>query len=139
VKESHGAEHPGRFAEDEQQHGYSPDVGTASEATARSGDRAFEPPTHEPQWAGRVPSEEEDEGVPATDTEARTPLGVGVSETGRGEEIGAPEPPDRERLGTKGEAERPYGKATAEHGTGVGPHETIDEESPQMPPGDQAG
>jgi hypothetical protein len=139
MKESEGADRPGRFAEDEEQHGFAPDVGTASEEAERAGDKAFDTPPPEPQWPGRVPSKEEEEGVPSTDMDARTPLDVGTSESARAEEIAARQPePSLEPGATKG-AERPYGKPTAEHGTGVGPHETVEEDSPQMPPGDQGG
>jgi hypothetical protein len=140
VKKSHGSERPGRFEENEEQHGYAPDVGTASERAKVSGDRAFDRPPPGPQWEGRVPSKQEREGVPSTDMDARTPLGVGTSQTRRGERIAAREKePGRRHRDTKGKSQRPYGTSTSEHGTGVGTHETVDEESPQMPPGDQAG
>ncbi|MEV5703914.1 hypothetical protein [Actinoallomurus sp. NPDC052274] len=134
MKESEGADRPGRFPEDEEQHGSAPDVGTASEETKQAGDKAFRTPPPEPQWPGRVPSEEEKEGVPSTDMDARSPLGVGTSESARAEEMAS----GRNAEPAEG-ADRPVGEATAEQSTGVGAHETAEEESPQMPPGDQAG
>ncbi len=50
-----------------------------SEQARQAGDRAFGPPPEGPQWPGREPCEAERSGVPATDMEARTPLGVGTS------------------------------------------------------------
>ena len=88
---------------------------------------------------GREISDEERSGVPPTDTGARTPLGVGESQTTRGEEYGAEGEAGRETLGTKGQSERPYGTSDASSATGVDPQEPIDPESPSMPPGDQGG
>jgi hypothetical protein len=121
-------------------HGLAPDVGRGSEEARKAGDRAFGPPPRGPQWPGRVPSEAERHGVPATDTHARTPLGVGTSTMRRSEKIAVTEPePGRRRKGVRGKARRPFGTSEPEHGTGVTPQRPIDEESPHLPTGDQAG
>jgi hypothetical protein len=121
-------------------HGYSPDVGQASDQLRQAGDRAFGPPPPGPQWPGREPSKVERRGVPATDTSARTPLGVGTSTSRRGERIAATEgEAGRRGHGVRGKSRRPAGKSAPEHDTGVAPEAPIDEESPQLPTGDQAG
>jgi hypothetical protein len=89
---------------------------------------------------GRQVSEEEREGVPATDTEARTPLGVGESMSRRAEEYAKRKSePGREDLGTKGESDRPVGTSTARDATSVDPQDPDHPGSPSMPPGDQGG
>ena len=52
-----------------------------------------------------VESAEERAGVPATDTSAESPLGVGVSSGSRGEDLAE----DEREEGTKGRSDRPYG------------------------------
>ncbi|MFE3454723.1 hypothetical protein ACFXJ8_37955 [Nonomuraea sp. NPDC059194] len=126
--------------EPEEQHGYSPDVGQGSEEAVQAGDRAFTPEAAGAPGPGREPSEEERSGVSATDTEARSPHGVGESTARKGEEIAQQEQEaGRETAGVKGESQRPYGTSTAEDSTGVGAQEAEDEESPTLPPGDQGG
>ncbi|MCW2948257.1 MAG: hypothetical protein JWR24_4974 [Actinoallomurus sp.] len=126
--------------DDKEHHGYSPDVGTGSEEVRQAGDRAFGPPPPGPQWPGREPSDQERKGVPPTDTEARTPLGVGTSTSRRAEKIAAKEgEAGRRTRGTRGRSGRPYGTSTPEHATGVEPQGPADEESPHLPPGDQGG
>jgi hypothetical protein len=121
-------------------HGSAPDVGRGSAQARQAGDRAFGPPPPGPQWPGREPSEEERRGVPATDMEARTPLGVGISMARRGEHIAVRETEERRRAGgSRGRAGRPRGVSAPGHDTGVGDEAPIDEESPHLPTGDQAG
>jgi hypothetical protein len=125
---------------DEERHGYAPDVGRGSEEARRAGDRAFGPPPEGPQWPGREPSRAERFGVPATDMEARTPLGVGTSSSRRAEHIAQKEPEaGRVPGGLRGKSRRPHGKSAPEHDTGVTPQGPSHEESPHLPTGDQAG
>ncbi|GAA2900262.1 hypothetical protein GCM10010517_65890 [Streptosporangium fragile] len=131
-------ESPSRFGEEEAEHGYSPDVGRSSEEVAQAGDRAFRPPP-EAGGPGREVSEEEREGVSSTDTEPESVRGVGPSESRSGERIAVTEGEEgRETVGAEG-AGRPYGTSRLEDSTGVGSPETVDEESPRMPSGDQGG
>ncbi|MER5644644.1 hypothetical protein [Streptosporangium sp. NPDC002524] len=100
--------------------GRSRDAGHASEEVVRSGNLAFGPP---PEGKGppRVISDAERGGVSATDTEARSPLGVGTSEN-RGAEKTASRKKERgrEKVGTD-ERGRPYGVSRPEDATGVSP------------------
>jgi len=120
------------------EHGTAPDVGRGSEETRQAGHRAFGPPPPGQQWPGRVPSKAELRGVPATDTEARTPLGVGVSTSRRAEKTARREGAGRGH-GLRGRSGRPHGTSEPEHDTGVAPQEPIHEDSPHLPTGDQAG
>lgn len=121
-------------------HGQSRDVGRGSAEARQAGDRAFERPPAGPQWPGREPSDAERSGVPATDTQARTPLGVGTSTSRRAERIAVTEPErGRRRKGLRGKARRPHGVSEPEHDTGVAPPRPKDEKSPHLPTGDQAG
>jgi hypothetical protein len=88
---------------------------------------------------GREISEEELDGVSATDMEASSPLGVGESSSRRGEEIGAGAESGRRDAGTTGQAERPAGTSTARDSTTIDPQEPIDSDSPSLPSGDQGG
>ncbi|HZE33127.1 MAG TPA: hypothetical protein VE198_17030 [Actinoallomurus sp.] len=120
-------------------HGSSPDVGQGSAEARQAGDRAFGPPPSGPQWPGREVSDAERRGVPATDTQARTPLGVGTSTSRRAEQIaGREEEAGRRHHGLRGSG-RPHGKPAPEHDTGVAPQAPIHEDSPHLPTGDQAG
>ena len=102
---------------DEPQHGWAPDVGTGgSDRATEANKKAFEKPSAS-ESTDREKSQEEQEGVPPTDTEAKTPLGVGESQTTRGEEYGAEGEEGRRTLGTKGESQRPYGDTT--EGAGI--------------------
>jgi hypothetical protein len=65
-------------------------------------------------------SKEEREGVPPTDTTAATPLGVGESTGGRGEELGGKEA-GREDIEPQGDTQRPAGVSTGRDVTGVNP------------------
>ena len=88
---------------------------------------------------GREISDEEREGVPPTDTDAESPLEVGVSMTRRGEDVAKQEDePGREDTGTRGPTDRPAGVSDDRASTGV---DDQDAESggPTMPAGDQGG
>jgi hypothetical protein len=77
-------------------------------------------------------SDDDREGVEATDTEARSPHGVGESTRRSGEDIAQDEEgPTTE--GTKGASDRPYGKAEPSGSTGVDQQETVTE-GPDLPP-----
>ena len=75
--------------------------------------------------AGRRISPQEREGVPATDTSARTPLGVGISYTAKGNEQALGRSHNRRRK-DRNEA-------------GISPPEPIHPDSPALIPGDQGG
>ncbi|MEV7970522.1 hypothetical protein AB0O34_31720 [Sphaerisporangium sp. NPDC088356] len=104
-----------------------------------AGDRAFESPPRGDRRPPRVVTEVEQHGVSSTDTEARSPLGVGTSTSARAEKIAQREEEAGRRKEGVGPSGRPYGTSTPEHGTGVGRQETVERESPYMPSGDQAG
>jgi hypothetical protein len=88
---------------------------------------------------GREISDEERDGVPPTDMEAESPLGVGVSMTRRGEDVHKQEDePGREDTGTKGPSDRPTGTSDERASTAVDPNET-ESGGPTMPAGDQGG
>jgi hypothetical protein len=92
-----------------------------------------------PPGPGREISDEEREGVPPTDTEAESPLGVGVSMTRRGEDVEKQEDePGREDVGTRGPTDRPVGVSDERASTGVDEQET-ESGGPTMPAGDQGG
>lgn len=109
-----------------------------SEGSAAEGARkAFHPDEAdaEPAGPGPVESAEERAGVPATDTSAASPLGVGVSSGSRGEDLAD----DERGEGTKGASGRPYGGSTQEESTGVDPQGPTDPAAPDLQPGDQGG
>jgi hypothetical protein len=88
---------------------------------------------------GREISDEEREGVPATDMDAESPLGVGVSMTRRGEDVEKQaDEPGREDTGTQGPSDRPVGVSDERASTSVDPNET-ESGGPTMPAGDQGG
>jgi hypothetical protein len=92
-----------------------------------------------PPGPGREISDEEREGVPPTDTEATSPLGVGVSMTRRGEDVARQEDEEgREHVGTKGASDRPAGVSDERAATSIDPDET-QTGGPHMPAGDQGG
>ncbi|MCW2876522.1 MAG: hypothetical protein JWQ95_622 [Sphaerisporangium sp.] len=108
------------------------------EEVVRAGNRAFESPPRGDRRPPRVVTEVERHGVASTDTDARSPLGVGTSTSARAEKIAQrEEEAGRKKGGVEGPSERPYGTSTSEHGTGVGQHKPADDESPYLPPGDQ--
>jgi hypothetical protein len=88
---------------------------------------------------GRVISDEEREGVPPTDTEAESPLGVGVSMTRKGEDVHKQKDEEgRDDTDTKGPTDRPTGVADTRASTSVDPHDTASG-GPTQPAGDQGG
>ncbi|HVL82749.1 MAG TPA: hypothetical protein VM367_00420 [Pseudonocardia sp.] len=76
--------------------------------------KAFDASNAAPPGPGGVESETEREGVPPTDTTGRTPLGVGTTRGGRGEDTAGGGGTE----GHKGPSGRPYGQADSE-GTGI--------------------
>ncbi|WP_189250661.1 hypothetical protein [Streptosporangium pseudovulgare] len=120
-------------------HGFAPAVGRASEEVVRAGDRAWGPPP-EGLRPEREVSRAEREGISSTEPAPVGPMGVGVSETRSPEKLAARK---RERgrrtVGVDERTGRPYGTSGPEDATGVAPQGTADEESPYLPPGDQAG
>ncbi|MEU4407244.1 hypothetical protein AB0F88_22200 [Streptosporangium sp. NPDC023963] len=121
MNDKHESKHKRRNGKGEKaKHGHSRDVSHASEEVVRSGDLAFGPP---PEGKGppRVVSGAEREGVPSTDTEARSPLGVGTSENRGAERIASRRKErGREKVGTD-ERGRSYGVSHPEDVTGVSP------------------
>ena len=102
-------------------------------------DKVFDRVDDVPSGPGREISDEEREGVPPTDTEATSPLGVGVSMTRRGEDVDKQEAePGRDDAGTKGPADRPVGVSDERASTSVDPDET-ESGGPTLPAGDQGG
>ncbi|HEU4899696.1 MAG TPA: hypothetical protein VFX88_19345 [Actinomycetota bacterium] len=88
---------------------------------------------------GREISGEEREGVSATDTEAESPLGVGVSMTRRGEDIARQEDEEgREDTGTRGPTDRPTGVSDERAFTSVDEPDT-ESGGRTMPAGNQGG
>ncbi|MBC6461879.1 hypothetical protein [Actinomadura sp. HBU206391] len=113
-------------------------MGNPEDPAVKGADKAFEGAWGEP-GPGRDVSDEEREGVESTDTEARTPLGVGESSTRSAEEIAEKEDEEgRTTEGTKGRSDRPYGTSEPESATGVDPQGPA-AGGPKAPPGDQDG
>ena len=109
------------------------------EGYERHTEKVFSGADDVPPGPGREISDEEREGVPATDTEAESPLGVGVSMTRRGEDVEKQEDePGRDDTGTKGPSDRPAGVSDTRGSTGVDPQDT-ESGGPTMPAGDQGG
>jgi len=132
-----GTEDPSRFAGGAH-HGWSPDKDEPGVTGA--GSKAFDADNAGEPGPGRVVSDEEREGVPATDTSGATPLGVGESTTRRGEDVAKQEDqPGRQDVGTQGPSERPVGISTAEDNTKISPEGPIHQDSPNLPRGDQGG
>jgi hypothetical protein len=80
-------------------------------------------------------SDEERRGMSATDTNPEPPLGVGRSTGKRGEDLA----PDRDDVGTKGEAERPVGRTPDDDIDETGGSRPVDPRSPDLQTGDQGG
>ena len=109
------------------------------EGYERHTEKVFHGADDVPPGPGREISDEEREGVPPTDMEAESPLGVGVSMTRRGEDVEKQEDePGREDTGTKGPSDRPVGVSDERASTSVDPDET-ESGGPTMPAGDQGG
>ncbi|HKO85757.1 MAG TPA: hypothetical protein VJ140_14640 [Actinomycetota bacterium] len=102
-------------------------------------DKVFNRVDEVPPGPGREISEEEREGVPPTDTEATSPLGVGESINRRGEDVVRQEgEAGREHAGSKGPTDRPHGVSDERDSSSVDPDET-QTGGPHMPAGDQGG
>jgi hypothetical protein len=85
-------------------------------------DKVFDQVDEVPSGPGREVSDEEREGVSATDTEATSPLGVGESMTRRGEDVDKQEPEaGRDETGTQGTSDRPVGVSDERDRTSVDP------------------
>jgi hypothetical protein len=123
--------------EGESHHGWSPDIGSEGDTAAEAGEKAMRKPSHETGGDDRPISQAEREGSHPTDTEPKSPFGVGESTNRRGEEIAAEKGGEPE--GYKGVSQRPYGTSSADEATGVDPQGPRHPESPNMPPGDQGG
>ena len=102
---------------------------------AEGGTKAFDAANAGPPGPGAVESAEERAGVPATDTSAASPLGVGVSSGSRGEDLAE----DEREEGTKGRSGRPYGGSSQEETTGVAAQGPTEPDAPDLQPGDQGG
>jgi hypothetical protein len=121
-----------------EQHGYSPDVGQASEEVKQSGDRAFE--GRDTQDASKS------EGGPVYAPEKGAEH-VGESVQKTGEEHGDDrKEAGRERVkedtgdeGDEGGAARPRGKADPRMSTSVAPEDAESITSEDQPPGDMGG
>jgi hypothetical protein len=88
---------------------------------------------------GREISNEEREGVPPTDMDATSPLGVGESINRHGEDVAKQEDEEgRDDAGTKGPTDRPTGVSDERASTAVDPNAT-ESGGPTMPAGDQGG
>jgi hypothetical protein len=88
---------------------------------------------------GREISDEEREGVPPTDMDATSALGVGESINRHGEDVAKQEDEEgREDTGTKGATDRPTGVSDSRASTAVDPQDT-ESGGPTMPAGDQRG
>jgi hypothetical protein len=99
------------------------DSGKAEAAAQEGVHKAFRADEHGGEPGSTPPvSKEEREGVPPTDTTAATPLGVGESTGGRGEEMGGKEA-GREDIEPRGDTQRPAGVSTGRDVTGVNPSE----------------
>jgi hypothetical protein len=102
-------------------------------------DKVFNRVDEVPPGPGREISVEEREGVPPTDTEATSPLGVGESINRRGEDVVRQEgKAGREHAGSKGPTDRPHGVSDERDSSSVDPDET-QSGGPTMPAGDQGG
>jgi hypothetical protein len=119
----------GRFEGDDQ-HGYSPDVGSASEMAKRAGDKAFE--ANETQAASKSEG-----GAIYAPSEGVEDVGESMSKRGedRGDHTSEPGRVEEEEKGTG----RKVGKSTARMSTSINPQDPKDSDSPTMPAGDQGG
>jgi hypothetical protein len=109
------------------------------EGYERHTEKVFSGADDVPPGPGREISDEERSGVPPTDTEAESPLGVGVSMTRRGEDVARQEDEEgRDDTGTKGPTDRPTGVSDERASTSVDPDDT-ESGGPTMPAGDQGG
>jgi hypothetical protein len=111
----------------------------AKEGLGEQMDKGFNRVDEVPPGPGREVSDEERRGVPPTDTEAASPLGVGESINRRGEDVARKEgEPGRERTGAKGPSDRPVGVSDERDASAVEPDQTASG-GPHLPAGDQGG
>jgi hypothetical protein len=80
-------------------------------------------------------SDEERTGMSATEMNPEPPLGVGKSRGARGEELA----PDRPDVGTRGESQRPVGRASEDDLDDTRDGRPQDPRSPDLQTGDQGG
>jgi hypothetical protein len=124
-----GESEVGRF-EGGDQHGYSPDVGTASDIAKQAGDKAFE--ANETQAASKSEG-----GAIVNPSEGVEDVGQSMSKRGedRGDHTSEPGRVEEEET----ETGRKIGKSTARMSTSINPQDPQDEDSPTLPAGDQGG
>jgi hypothetical protein len=124
-----GEAEAGRFEGDDQ-HGYSPDVGSANETAKQAGDKAFE--ANETQAGSKSEG-----GAIYAPSEGVEDVGESISKRGedRGDHTHEPGRVEEEEKDTG----RKIGKSTARMSTGVNPLEPKNDDSPTIPPGDQGG
>ena len=109
------------------------------EGYERHTEKVFSGADDVPPGPGRVISDEERAGVPPTDVDATSPLGVGESINRRGEDVVKQEgEAGREHAGTKGPSDRPHGVSDERDSSSVDPDETTSG-GPTVPAGDQGG
>jgi hypothetical protein len=117
------------MAEQENHHGWAPDVAGDDPTAAQAADKARAASGSEP---GGAPGDYSPEGtLSSTDTEPGSPHGAGDSRGKGAEEIAADD--GREAEGHKGASQRPYGSTDDTGSTGVDPQEPRDPNSPSMP------
>lgn len=111
-------------------HGWAPDVqGEETGQAEEAANQAFDASNAGEPGPGQDPSTAASQGVEATDTTAASPLGVGESQTRRGEDMTEHEGKEEGRYdaGTQGASGRPVGTSSPEASTGVDPQDSGDE------------
>jgi hypothetical protein len=124
-----GESEVGRF-EGEDQHGSSPDVGTASDTAKQAGDKAFE--ANETQDASKSEG-----GAIYAPSEGVEDVGESISKRGedRADHTSEPGRVEEEEKGSG----RKVGKSTARMSTSINPQDPKDSDSPTLPTGDAGG
>lgn len=103
-----------------------------SEETRRGTERAYDASNAPEPGPDREISDEERDGVEATDTTAESPLGVGESSGKRAEDTAADSEAGREDVGEQ--AGRPVGTADERSATSIDPQGS-QHDAPDAPPG----
>jgi hypothetical protein len=118
------------FGVDEDNHGWAPDVGSASDRVHEGARKAWE--AHDTQDAAHGDGDSE----PDPDDPRLPSDQVGESMTARAEDIAGRDGPEEGRhdTGTQGESQRPTGTSTADDATSVDPQDPIDPDSPNLRP-----
>jgi hypothetical protein len=124
-----GESEVGRFEGDDQ-HGYSPDVGQASDTAKEAGDKAFE--GRDTQAASKSEG-----GAIVSPSEGVEDVGESMSKRGE-DRADRRNEPGRVEVEEK-DTGRKVGKSTARISTGVNPQDPKDSDSPTLPAGDQGG